>query len=935
MKHKLLTFILALTASVGTLFAQSFYYFKGEIDGNQINAPQENFNIFINGKVSITCTQECSISIVHQINDQNSQEWHAAENFELNKEYKSTSLYFVADGSIVLSPGSYTLYLYTEQYAYLTISIEPICGKTRVSGDYDLSEGGYKEEGGTTYLPDTVICHRGAQICDENGDNCQTFYTSGTSVYGCDSTITRNVILKQDTTHLPDTTVCYGEWVSLSGTYEYRYVDPFEQSQWGDFYNEFASEEFISEFMEMGSQTDYYQWYAFQTYWGNYMEIHGECDEQTKRGFETWYKSHFHDYAPSCPDGIEYVIVSSDGQQCYSSRVYTRTYTNLQGCDSVVSRKVNVISLKAPHIEVSPEQDTFNSGKIKIYDVYCTDSRYVGCNERDCDPYEYTYAYAKYDYITINGVVYNYASKSDSIVSFKDNGYKNRGNVNNPDYLIENLPAGEYHIVFYSSCDSIAQDITIESKGIEIDGIYYKYVPEDYRNEGLKVTYRGTSPDEYDEYFGDIVIPDSAIYNGKKLPVRYIDMDAFEYCSNISSISFKNPTPPCDEYGSHLILYIMQSKLVIYVPFGALDAYKKSYIQCNYFNYDYTHYYRYISYYFPVVHVIHPQNVTIETSSTTSVITIGNADYTKHISSCGIIDEEEYPANVIVYSGLDPNTEYTDIALYVKTIEGDYDTIHCSFTTPTLELTTKPSKPVSATTAILLAETNMSDAEVNCGFEYKRNDAPADMSGTKVYCPVASGQMAGRLKNLKDDVYYKYRAFYQSQAGNMYYGDWQYIFTGDMTVEFDPVLYTYSASVVKENEATLGGYALAGSEDFTEQGFEYWAESRVNEQNNAPQRMAASIGEHKYAQASGIKMSVTLTDLDEGTVYKYRAYGKTGNQFFYGSEQTFTTQGEWHEEQGIEDVLSDKVQCTKILRDGQIYIMYKGTMYNVQGQKVK
>ena len=40
-------------------------------------------------------------------------------------------------------------------------------------------------------------------------------------------------------------------------------------------------------------------------------------------------------------------------------------------------------------------------------------------------------------------------------------------------------------------------------------------------------------------------------------------------------------------------------------------------------------------------------------------------------------------------------------------------------------------------------------------------------------------------------------------------------------------------------------------------------------------------------------------------------------------------------ETDIDNVLSDKVQCTKILRDGQIYIMYKGTMYNVQGQKVK
>jgi uncharacterized repeat protein (TIGR02543 family) len=32
-------------------------------------------------------------------------------------------------------------------------------------------------------------------------------------------------------------------------------------------------------------------------------------------------------------------------------------------------------------------------------------------------------------------------------------------------------------------------------------------------------------------------------------------------------------------------------------------------------------------------------------------------------------------------------------------------------------------------------------------------------------------------------------------------------------------------------------------------------------------------------------------------------------------------------EQGMDDVQSDKVQCTKVIRDGQLYLMYKGTMY--------
>ena len=38
---------------------------------------------------------------------------------------------------------------------------------------------------------------------------------------------------------------------------------------------------------------------------------------------------------------------------------------------------------------------------------------------------------------------------------------------------------------------------------------------------------------------------------------------------------------------------------------------------------------------------------------------------------------------------------------------------------------------------------------------------------------------------------------------------------------------------------------------------------------------------------------------------------------------------------GMENVQRDDVQCTKVLRNGQIYLMYKGKMYNVQGKALK
>ena len=53
------------------------------------------------------------------------------------------------------------------------------------------------------------------------------------------------------------------------------------------------------------------------------------------------------------------------------------------------------------------------------------------------------------------------------------------------------------------------------------------------------------------------------------------------------------------------------------------------------------------------------------------------------------------------------------------------------------------------------------------------------------------------------------------------------------------------------------------------------------------------------------------------------------------SDRTVIAQYEKKDATGIDNVQRDNVQCTKVLRDGVLYIMYNGTMYNVQGQRVK
>ena len=90
--------------------------------------------------------------------------------------------------------------------------------------------------------------------------------------------------------------------------------------------------------------------------------------------------------------------------------------------------------------------------------------------------------------------------------------------------------------------------------------------------------------------------------------------------------------------------------------------------------------------------------------------------------------------------------------------------------------------------------------------------------------------------------------------------------------------------------------------------------------NNAPQQ----------AQAAGF--SFTVTSLDSGTTYSYTMTAKDNNGNVLKTESgTFTTTGE---PQGVEEVLSNQVPSTKILRNGQIFILRGDKTYTLTGQEI-
>ena len=91
--------------------------------------------------------------------------------------------------------------------------------------------------------------------------------------------------------------------------------------------------------------------------------------------------------------------------------------------------------------------------------------------------------------------------------------------------------------------------------------------------------------------------------------------------------------------------------------------------------------------------------------------------------------------------------------------------------------------------------------------------------------------------------------------------------------------------------------------------------------NNAPQQ----------TQAAGF--SFTVTGLEEGTSYDLTITSKDNNGGTLDTKTvSFTTTGE---PQGIEDVLSDQVQCTKVIKNGQIFILRGEKVYSLTGQEVR
>ena len=101
----------------------------------------------------------------------------------------------------------------------------------------------------------------------------------------------------------------------------------------------------------------------------------------------------------------------------------------------------------------------------------------------------------------------------------------------------------------------------------------------------------------------------------------------------------------------------------------------------------------------------------------------------------------------------------------------------------------------------------------------------------------------------------------------------------------------------------------------------------------APSRDGQAHAPAAVMTANGLQF--TVTGLNSGTQYGYNLTAKDANDqtvATYSGSFTTTSEGETT---GVGNVPSDQVPCTKVIRNGQIYILRGDKTYTLQGQEVK
>ena len=249
-----------------------------------------------------------------------------------------------------------------------------------------------------------------------------------------------------------------------------------------------------------------------------------------------------------------------------------------------------------------------------------------------------------------------------------------------------------------------------------------------------------------------------------------------------------------------------------------------------------------------------------------------------------ILEAKNTQNNMELEDGLDIKSKGSTLSYYIQTKE--HGKIYQSREFPIFELSSITPKVINKGEVILCATTTMADDETHAGFEWRKLEAPDVIPSKSALTIVYNGRMEGLVKNIDANSFYKMRPYYKTSSGKEYFGEWIGFDPSDFSY-FEPTVQTYDFVQETDGEATFVGYAIQGSEDIDEQGFEYWVSETIS---NIHGFRAPSNGVTRV-KATGQRMTAKVSGLAPGTIYGYRAYVVTSKGTTYGEEYTFTTSG--------------------------------------------
>ena len=242
------------------------------------------------------------------------------------------------------------------------------------------------------------------------------------------------------------------------------------------------------------------------------------------------------------------------------------------------------------------------------------------------------------------------------------------------------------------------------------------------------------------------------------------------------------------------------------------------------------------------------------------------------------------------YDNLRPYKYYDDYRIEYRIYVSDdkYESESIYAYTQSLTLQTVNPKVTTNTSAVVSAQTNISDEETHVGFEWRKIDAPDVIPSKSGAAVIYDGLMEGQIKGLDSNTYYKVRPYYEAYDGTRYYGEWIGFDPSDFSY-FEPTVHTYDLPTEPtDNSVKVRGYAVAGTDNIEAQGFEYWP-------SNSPM-------EGETVSATGQAMTATLNGLRYNTEYTVRAFVSTSAKTVYGESIKFNTPVD----NGVEKIASDE-----------------------------